>query len=120
MVGGVFSTRPDSAYDGLHLTTSNFLMAYSDFPPKDDWIKRGAAQCSRPARAANPRRPTRFSRKEEYAKYLENYANHFNLRPKIRFETRARRRVGGGRKLPPTDGPRNRSSTRSTTGRIGS
>ena len=39
MVGGVFSIRPDSTYDGLHLTTSNFLMAYSDFPPKDDWIK---------------------------------------------------------------------------------
>ena len=68
VVGGVFSSRPDACYDGLHLTTSNVFMAFGDFPPKDDWIK--------------------FSRKEEYAKYLEAYADHFGLRPKIRFETR--------------------------------
>ena len=88
VVGGVFSTRPDACYDGLHLTTSNFFMAFGDFPPKDDWIKCVAPRRAR-ARAAR-RNDGRFSRKEEYAKYLEAYAAHFELYPKIRFETRAR------------------------------
>ena len=67
VIGGVFSTLADSCYDSLYLTISNVFMAYSDFPCQEDYIK--------------------YSKKEEYAKYLEKYADHFNLRDHIKFET---------------------------------
>mmetsp|Transcript_12581 Transcript_12581/g.41223 ORF Transcript_12581/g.41223 Transcript_12581/m.41223 type:complete len:590 (+) Transcript_12581:202-1971(+) len=67
VIGGVFSTLAESAYDSLYLTISNVFMAYSDFPCKEDYIK--------------------YSKKEEYARYLEAYAAHFGLLDKIKFET---------------------------------
>jgi len=67
VIGGVFSTLAESAYDSLYLTISNVFMAYSDFPCKEEYIK--------------------YSTKEEYARYLEAYAANFGLCEKIRFET---------------------------------
>eukprot|EP00632_Arachnochrysis_sp_CCMP2950_P013925 CAMPEP_0185695064 /NCGR_PEP_ID=MMETSP1164-20130828/4287_1 /TAXON_ID=1104430 /ORGANISM="Chrysoreinhardia sp, Strain CCMP2950" /LENGTH=607 /DNA_ID=CAMNT_0028361921 /DNA_START=45 /DNA_END=1868 /DNA_ORIENTATION=- len=67
VIGGVFSTLADSAYDSLYLTISNVFMAYSDFPPPESYIK--------------------YSKKEEYAQYLELYAAHFGLKDHIKFET---------------------------------
>lgn len=64
-IGGVFSTRKDSSYDGLYLTTSNVYMSFSDFPWPNDKI--------------------RYSPKEDYAEYLNLYADHFGLRSRIRF-----------------------------------
>ena len=65
---GVFSHCKESAYDDLFLTISNVFMAYSDFPVKEDYMK--------------------YSRKEEYAAYLDRYVDHFQLRKHIKFETK--------------------------------
>ena len=67
VIGGVFSTLKESAYDSLYLTISNVFMAYSDFPCREDYIK--------------------YSKKEEYAVYLEEYAKFFKLEEHIKFET---------------------------------
>ena len=64
-IGGAFSKPTESAsrsYDNLYLTISNFYMAFSDFPPKDEW---------------------KFWTRQEYADYLEDYARHFDLFPHI-------------------------------------
>jgi len=55
VIGGVFGTRPDACYDGLHLTTSNVFMAFGDFPCKDDRIKHapGALFALAPALATH-------------------------------------------------------------------
>mmetsp|Transcript_18685 Transcript_18685/g.58766 ORF Transcript_18685/g.58766 Transcript_18685/m.58766 type:complete len:612 (-) Transcript_18685:524-2359(-) len=71
VIGGVFSTLAESAYDGLYLTISNVFMAYSDFPCEEGYIK--------------------YSKKEEYAQYLHRYAAHFGLNEKIRLETRVKK-----------------------------
>lgn len=67
VIGGVFSTLKESAYDGLYLTISNVFMSYSDFPCEEDYIK--------------------YSKKEEYAEYLNRYAEHFKLLDHARLET---------------------------------
>lgn len=65
-IGGVFSSAKDSvANDNLYLTTSNFFIAYSDFPPLED----------KPA----------YSSKKCYLRYLEAYATHFKLWDHIRL-----------------------------------
>lgn len=66
-IGGVFGASPDCVYDNLYLTTSNVFMAFSDFPPVDDWI--------------------RYSRKEEYAQYLVDYAETFKLTKHVQLKT---------------------------------
>jgi len=55
--GGVFSLDNDKTYESLYLTSSNFFMAFSDFPPLESQIK--------------------YSSKKEYGKYLEAYVKHF-------------------------------------------
>eukprot|EP00928_Gymnodinium_smaydae_P080300 TRINITY_DN6401_c0_g1_i1.p1 TRINITY_DN6401_c0_g1~~TRINITY_DN6401_c0_g1_i1.p1 ORF type:complete len:625 (+),score=84.98 TRINITY_DN6401_c0_g1_i1:136-2010(+) len=67
-VGGVFGLHSAMLYDGLHLTTSNFFSAFSDFPPEDDEVKYWSAR--------------------EYGEYLIRYAEHFGLMAKIRLNTR--------------------------------
>lgn len=68
-VGGVFSCDPESAYDGLFLTISNFFMCYSDMPPlPDQYIK--------------------YWSKAEYAEYLERYAREHALKDHIEFNTK--------------------------------
>ena len=65
VIGGVFSTLKESAYDDLFLTVSNVFMAYSDFPCEEAYVK--------------------YSRKEEYADYLRRYAKAFGLGGAIKF-----------------------------------
>tara|TARA_Y100000385_G_scaffold285964_1_gene346926 strand:- start:4163 stop:5836 length:1674 start_codon:yes stop_codon:yes gene_type:complete len=66
-IGGVFCRSHDTQYENLYLTISNMFMAYSDFAPSESNIK--------------------YSSKEEYGKYLEDYADHFGLREHIRLNT---------------------------------
>lgn len=66
-IGGIFCRKDDRQYTSLYLTISNFFMAYSDFPPPDMTI--------------------RYWSKTSYAAYLEAYADHFDLRKHIRFQT---------------------------------
>ncbi|MCA9635180.1 MAG: NAD(P)-binding domain-containing protein [Myxococcales bacterium] len=66
-IGGVFARGHEATYENLYLTISNMMMAFSDFPPEDLRIK--------------------YSSKEEYADYLEAYADRFALRPHIRTGT---------------------------------
>ena len=73
---GSFSKSKTSTYDDLFLTVSNVLMSFSDFPVEEDYIK--------------------YSRKEEYAEYLDRYAAHFDLQPKIRFGTTVSRAFRDG------------------------
>lgn len=75
VIGGVFSSLADSAYDLLYLTTSNVFMAFSDFPCPEDHIK--------------------YSAKEEYNAYLMLYAAHFELMPHIHLETAVERATLG-------------------------
>jgi cation diffusion facilitator CzcD-associated flavoprotein CzcO len=65
-VGGVFSDP--RTYDSVLLTVSNYFMAYSDFMPTSERL--------------------RFWTKAEYQAYLERYADHFDLRSRIRFGAR--------------------------------
>jgi dimethylaniline monooxygenase (N-oxide forming) len=71
-LGGVFraGTRADEpgAYDSTLLTISNYMMAFSCFPPP-------------------VRQRRRFWTAVEYRQYLENFATNFNLRPLIRPRT---------------------------------
>lgn len=66
-IGGVFAPDSNVTYEGLHLTTSNMFMAFSDFPPKDTGMK--------------------FWTKAEYYSYLVRYANHFELHSNIKLQT---------------------------------
>jgi len=66
-IGGVFALDSNVTFEGLHLTTSNMFMAYSDFPPKDTSMK--------------------YWSKAEYYDYLCDYADHFELHSHIKFET---------------------------------
>ena len=63
-LGGVFATA--GAYPDLHLTISNWAMAFSDFPD-----------------------PTklRYSTAEEYLRYLQDYSRHFGLESHIRYHS---------------------------------
>lgn len=64
-IGGVFSDH--GTYDSVRLTVSNYFMAYSDFMPYEDTV--------------------RFWTRAEYKAYLDRYADQFELRPHIRFNT---------------------------------
>ncbi|WP_250462955.1 flavin-containing monooxygenase [Microbulbifer litoralis] len=64
-LGGVFSLN--ETYENLHLTISNYFMAYSDFIPSNERLK--------------------FWSKEEYRKYLLSYVEKFKLFEKITFNT---------------------------------
>ncbi|KAK4938208.1 hypothetical protein LTR10_021281 [Elasticomyces elasticus] len=61
-LGGIFATA--AAYPNLHLTISNWAMAFSDFP--------------------DPTR-LRYSTAGEYLQYLQHYACHFGLDRHIRY-----------------------------------
>lgn len=63
-LGGVFASK--AMYHDLHLTLSNWAMAYSDFPNKSlQGYPSGA----------------------EYLEYLKDYAAHFNLEQHIKYNT---------------------------------
>ncbi|MBB3060289.1 NAD(P)-binding domain-containing protein [Microbulbifer rhizosphaerae] len=64
-LGGVFSRN--EIYDDLHLTISNYFMAYSDDVPSNERLK--------------------FWSKAEYRKYLMSYVEKFNLEEKIKYST---------------------------------
>lgn len=63
-LGGVFASA--TAYPNLHLTISNWAMAFSDFPD-----------------------PTRlcYSTADEYLHYLQNYVRHFDLERYITYDS---------------------------------
>lgn len=63
-IGGVFASA--TAYPNLHLTISNWAMAYSDFP--------------------DPTR-LRYSTAQEYLNYLQKYVHHFDLERYIRYHS---------------------------------
>ncbi|MBD2318257.1 flavin-containing monooxygenase [Phormidium tenue] len=63
-IGGVFSDLGTN-YDSLHLTASNYFMAYSDFMPYHEKI--------------------RFWTRQEYKEYLDQYSIHFDLLKNIKF-----------------------------------
>lgn len=63
-LGGVFAGA--AAYPNLHLTISNWAMAFSDFP--------------------DPRRLC-YSSAEEYLAYLQSYARHFGLENHITYSS---------------------------------
>lgn len=64
-VGGVFSKN--KIYEGLHLTISNYFMAYSDFLPTNERLK--------------------FWSKLEYRNYLNAYVDKFDLGTSINYNT---------------------------------
>src|SRR5689334_6048441 len=63
-LGGVFASK--AMYHDLHLTLSNWAMAYSDFPNQD-------LQC--------------YPSGHQYLQYLKDYASHFNLDQHIKYNT---------------------------------
>ena len=67
-IGGVFSLKPGAIYEDLHLTISNYFMAYSDFPPLEDHLQ--------------------YSTSEEYGNYLVRYMEHFELQDHIQLSTK--------------------------------
>lgn len=64
-LGGVFSRN--EIYDDLHLTISNYFMAYSDCIPVNERLK--------------------FWSKAEYREYLRSYVEKFNIAEKIRYSS---------------------------------
>lgn len=66
-IGGVFSPNSNVTCEDLYLTTSNMFMAFSDFPPRDKYMK--------------------YWTKAEYYDYLCEYARHFQLMPHIQLGT---------------------------------
>ena len=90
VIGGVFSTLKESAYDDLFLTVTNVFMAYSDFPCEETYVK--------------------YSRKEEYAAYLHKYADAFGLKKVIKFGQTVSRasNAGHGGLLYTSPSPRDR------------
>ncbi|CAI6342050.1 unnamed protein product [Periconia digitata] len=63
-LGGIFSSS--AMYHDLHLTLSNWAMAFSDFPNKD-------LQC--------------YPNGQEYLQYLKDYTSHFGLDQHIKYNT---------------------------------
>ena len=61
-IGGLFN----SSYNELYTTTTNNFMAFSDFPPKED---------------------LKYWSKEEYLQYMNDYADHFDLRKYIKLNS---------------------------------
>lgn len=72
-IGGVFRPGADGgrAYEGMRLTSSNFVTAFSDLPPDE-------------------REPCHWTH-GEYVDYLRRYADRFDLLRHVRFGTRVRR-----------------------------
>lgn len=68
-LGGVFASD-GNAYPGLHLTISNWTMAFSDFPDRQ--------------RLCYPTAPA-------YLEYLKEYASHFDLEKHIRYDSKVER-----------------------------
>ncbi len=66
--GGNFNYPTGAAYDSMFLTVSQYHMAFSSFPPPLDEERR-------------------FWRREEYAKYLRDFATKFGLSTHIKFNT---------------------------------
>ncbi|KIW97885.1 uncharacterized protein Z519_01469 [Cladophialophora bantiana CBS 173.52] len=66
-LGGVFASA--TAYPNLHLTISNWAMAFSDFPDSTR---------------------LHYSTAQEYLHYLHEYARHFDLQRHIRYHTEVR------------------------------
>lgn len=62
--GGVFADK--KIYEDLHLTISNYFMAYSDLLPTDENLK--------------------FWSKKEYIQYLARYIKHFGLESHIHYD----------------------------------
>jgi dimethylaniline monooxygenase (N-oxide forming) len=79
--GGNFNHPVGSAYDAMYLTTSQYFTAFSSFPPPLG------------------QQPHHWSR-QEYARYLRNFALEFQLLARIRFGTEVVKvrhvRDGGG------------------------
>src|SRR5215472_373835 len=72
-IGGVFKTGV--SYDRMHLTVSNYFMAYSSLAPPEGQERY-------------------YWNRAEYVEYLNRFANHFDLTKRIRFNstvTRVRR-----------------------------
>ncbi len=69
--GGMFraGVAPDEpgAYDSTRLTISNYMMAFSSFPPQDD--------------------ERRFWTAAEYRQYLLDFIEKFNLGPSLQYQT---------------------------------
>ncbi|KIV82205.1 hypothetical protein PV11_04332 [Exophiala sideris] len=63
-LGGIFATA--AAYPNLHLTITNWAMAFSDYP--------------------DPTR-LRYSTAEEYLQYLQSYVRHFELDRHIKYHS---------------------------------
>ena len=70
-VGGLWvynnSNGKSSAYKSLHINTSKKLMQYSDFPLPDHYPN--------------------FPHHSQIAEYFNSYADHFGIKPHIRFQT---------------------------------
>lgn len=70
-IGGNWRYENDNgmsaAYKSLHINTSKYIMAYSDFPMPEEY----------------PDYPSH----EQILKYFESYVDHFGFRDKIRFRT---------------------------------
>lgn len=68
-LGGIFqsSRYGGRAYDSMRLTSSNYVTAFSDYPPLEYEPKHW--------------------RHEQYLKYLQSYATHHDLLQYVRFET---------------------------------
>lgn len=62
--GGVFAST--ESYDSMHLTISNYFMAYSDFVPTKDRLK--------------------FWSSKEYRAYLDQYIEHNQIKKNINFD----------------------------------
>lgn len=62
VLGGLFASA--AAYPNLHLTISNWAMAFSDFPDTERLC---------------------YSSAEQYLRYLQNYARHFDLERHISY-----------------------------------
>ena len=63
-LGGAFATT--TIYPNLHLTISNWAMAFSDFPPSERLC---------------------YPSGEEYLRYLQSYAEHFDLEHHITYHS---------------------------------
>ncbi len=75
-IGGVFASR--STYDSCLLTVSNHFMAYSDFMPFDERLH--------------------FWTRNDYFRYLNKYAEKFDLFSHIQLHTEVEKMVKKGRK----------------------